>query len=58
MKKFMTRDSLIAISLWIVFTVLMLAAPLFHADAFYADSVAPGLGWTFLAVAGMTFFYM
>lgn len=58
MKKYMTRDSLIAISLWIVFTVLMLAAPLFHADAFYADSVAPGLGWTFLAVAGLTFFYM
>ena len=58
MKKYMSKDSLIAISLWILFTAMIVVAPLLRNDSFYGSSVSPGLGWGFFAVAVLSFGYM
>jgi len=64
MKKYLSKDSLTAISLWILFTAAIVAVPFFKggaglvAGAGFGVSVPPGMVWGFLAISFLMFFYM
>lgn len=58
MKAHISKDSLTAILLWVLFSAVILAAPLLGDDAQFLSNVYPGMAWGFLTVSFLILLYM